>query len=175
MITAETSLPGVWLITPELVEDVRGFFARAWCEQEFAVAGLNGRWMQCSFSFSKKRGTLRGMHYQRAPHGEIKLVRCTMGALHDVVVDLRPQSPTFKKHVAVELSASNRKMLYIPEGCAHGFQTLQDDTEVLYHMSEPYAPGHAAGVRWNDPAFGIVWPDGNPTLSERDRTFPDFA
>lgn len=175
MIFAETALAGVWLVTPELVEDMRGFFARAWCEQEFAAAGLHGRWVQFSFSFNKTRGTLRGLHYQRAPHQEIKLVRCTMGSLHDVVVDLRPQSPTFRQHVAVQLSAENRKMLYIPEGCAHGFQTLQDDTEMLYHMSEPYAPNHGAGVRWNDPAFGIAWPDGNPILAERDRNFPDFV
>lgn len=175
MVFAETALPGVWLVTPELVEDVRGSFARVWCERELAAAGLNGRWVQCSISFNKKRGTLRGLHYQRAPHQETKLVRCTMGALLDVVVDLRPQSPTFKKHVTVELSAGNRKMIYIPEGCAHGFQTLQDDTEVLYHMSEFYAPDHGAGVRWNDPAFGIVWPDENPILSERDRNFPDFG
>lgn len=175
MVFVETALPGVWLVTPDLVEDVRGFFARAWCEREFAAAGLNERWVQCSISFNKKRGTLRGLHYQRAPHQETKLVRCTMGALHDVVVDLRPQSPTFKKHVTVELSAGNRKALYIPGGCAHGFQTLQDDTEVLYHMSEFHAPDHAAGVRWNDPAFAIAWPDGNPILSERDGSFSDFV
>jgi dTDP-4-dehydrorhamnose 3,5-epimerase len=175
MIFAETALPGVWVVTPELLEDVRGSFARAWCERDFAAAGLNGRWVQCSISFNKKRGTLRGLHYQRAPHEEIKLVRCTMGGLLDVIVDLRPQSPSFKKHVTVDLDAGNRKMVYIPKGCAHGFQTLQDDTEVLYHISEFYAPDHGAGVRWNDPAFGIVWPDARPILSERDRNFPDFG
>lgn len=174
MVLSEASLPGVWVVTPELQEDLRGFFARAWCERELAAAELNERWVQSSMSFNKKRGTLRGLHYQRDPYGEVKLVRCTMGAIYDVVVDLRPDSATFKKHVAVELSAWNRKTIYIPKGCAHGFQTLQDDTEVLYHMSEFHAPGHAAGVRWNDPAFGIAWPDENPILSERDRSFPDF-
>lgn len=175
MVFSETPLPGVWLVTPELQEDFRGFFARAWCEREFAAVGLVDRWVQSSISFNKKRGTLRGLHYQRAPHEEIKLVRCTMGAIHDVVVDLRRDSPGFRKHVAVELTADNRKTIYIPKGCAHGFQTLQDDTEVLYHMSEFHAPDHAAGVRWDDPAFGIAWPDRNPILSERDRSFPDFA
>lgn len=174
MVFSETPLPDVWLVTPELQEDFRGFFARTWCEHEFAEVGLVDRWVQSSISFNKKKGTLRGLHYQRAPHEETKLVRCTMGAIFDVVLDLRPQSPSFKKHVAVELTAGNRKMIVIPKGCAHGFQTLQDDTEVLYHMSEFHAPDHAAGVRWDDPAFGIVWPDGNPILSERDRSFPDF-
>jgi dTDP-4-dehydrorhamnose 3,5-epimerase len=174
MVFAETRLSDVWLITPELQEDVRGFFARTWCERDFAAAGLVAQWVQSSISFNKKRGTLRGLHYQRAPYEEAKLVRCTMGAVYDVVVDLRRDSPTFKQHVAVELTAGNRRTLYIPKGCAHGFQTLQDDTEVLYHMSEFYTPDHGAGVRWDDPAFGIVWPDGNPILSERDRRFPDF-
>ena len=115
------------------------------------------------------------MHYQRAPHQEAKLVRCTQGVIFDVIIDLRPQSPTFKQHVAVVLSGENRRMLYIPEGCAHGFQTLADDTEVLYHMSAFHAPDHAAGVRWDDPAFGIRWPDPNPIISDRDRAYPDFA
>lgn len=174
MILSGTPLPGVWLVTPELQEDFRGFFARTWCEREFAAAGVVDRWVQSSVSFNKKRGTLRGLHYQRAPYEEAKLVRCTMGAIYDVVVDLRPESPSFKKHMTVELTAENRKTIYIPKGCAHGFQTLQDDTEVLYHMSELYAPDHAAGVRWDDPAFAIAWPDRNPILAERDRRFPDF-
>jgi dTDP-4-dehydrorhamnose 3,5-epimerase len=174
MVFTEMSLPGVRVVIPELQEDLRGFFGRTWCEREFAAAGLHERWVQTNISFSKKKGTLRGLHYQRAPHQEAKLVRCTMGAIYDVVVDLRPDSPTFKKHLTMELSARNRKMIYVPQGCAQGFQSLQDDTEVLYYMSEFYAPDHAAGVRWNDAAFGIVWPDDNPILSERDRTMPDF-
>jgi dTDP-4-dehydrorhamnose 3,5-epimerase len=175
MVLAGTPMPGVWLVSPEPVEDVRGFFARTWCQREFAAAGLIDQWVQSSISFNKKRGTLRGLHYQRAPHEEAKLVRCTAGAIYDVVVDLRRDSPKFRTHMAVELTAQNRTAIYIPKGCAHGFQTLQEDTEVLYHMSEFHAPDHTAGVRWNDPVFGISWPDGNPILSERDRSFPDFA
>jgi dTDP-4-dehydrorhamnose 3,5-epimerase len=175
MIFTETALPGVWLVAPEPREDVRGCFARTWCEREFRGAGLTARWVQSSVSYNKTKGTLRGLHFQRAPHEEVKLVRCTRGALYDVVVDLRRGSPTFTKHVAVELTADNRLMLYIPEGCAHGFQTLEDGTEVLYDISAFYAPEHAAGVRWDDPAFGIAWPDRNPIIAERDRRFPDFA
>jgi len=175
MVFSETPLSDVWLVTPELQEDVRGFFARVWCERDFAAAGVMDRWVQSSISFNKKRGTLRGLHYQRPPHAEAKLVRCTMGAIYDVVVDLRRDSPSFQRHITVELTAGNRRMIYIPKGCAHGFQTLQDDTEVLYHMSEFYAPDHAAGVRWDDPVFSITWPDQNPILSERDRNFPDFV
>jgi len=174
MTFSESSLAGVWLVKPELREDVRGFFARTWCEREFAAVGLTERWVQSSISLTRKRGTLRGMHYQRPPYEEVKLVRCTAGAVLDVVLDLRPDSPTFKAHVAVELTAQNRWMIYIPKGCAHGFQTLQDDVEVLYDISQFYAPEHAAGVRWDDPAFGISWADPDPIMSERDRTFADF-
>jgi dTDP-4-dehydrorhamnose 3,5-epimerase len=175
MIFTRAALPGVWLVTPELREDVRGFFARTWCEREALAIGLTERWVQCSTSYTKSRGTLRGLHFQRAPHDEVKLVRCTAGAIFDVVVDLRPESPTFKRHVAVELSADNRFALYIPRGCAHGYQTLVDGVEVLYQISEFYAPDHADGVRWNDPAFAIAWPDPSPILSERDRSYPDFT
>jgi dTDP-4-dehydrorhamnose 3,5-epimerase len=175
MVFARTALPGVLIISPEIHEDHRGFFARLWCEREFAAHGVTDRWVQRSVSYNKTKGTLRGMHYQRAPHQEAKLVRCARGAIYDVILDLRPDSPGFKRHVAVELSASNRKTVYIPEGCAHGFQTLEDDVEVLYDISAFYAPEHAAGVRWDDPAFGISWPDPNPIMSERDRRFPDFA
>jgi dTDP-4-dehydrorhamnose 3,5-epimerase len=175
MIFTETSLPGLWLAAPEPREDVRGFFARTWCQREFDAAGLTARWVQSSVSYNKKKGTLRGLHFQRTPAEEIKLVRCAVGAVYDVVVDLRRDSPTFKKHLAVELSGSNRRMLYIPKGCAHGFQTLEDGSEVLYDISEFYAREHAAGVRWDDPAFGIVWPDRSPIIAERDRRFPDFA
>jgi dTDP-4-dehydrorhamnose 3,5-epimerase len=174
VIFTETSVPGTWLIAPEPAEDNRGFFARTWCAREFGARGLADRWAQCSISFNERRGTLRGLHYQRAPYEETKLVRCTMGSLYDVVVDLRPKSPTFKKHVAVELSASNRLMIYVPEGCAHGFETLEDATEVSYQISEFYTPDHAMGVRWDDPAFAIAWPRADPIVSDRDRSYPDF-
>jgi dTDP-4-dehydrorhamnose 3,5-epimerase len=156
-------------------EDERGFFARSWCEAEFREQGLNSRLVQCSVSFNLRRGTLRGMHYQRAPHAEAKLVRCTRGAVLDAMIDLRPESPTYKQWFAQELSAQNRLMLYIPEGCAHGFQTLEDETEVFYQLSAGYTPASERGVRWNDPAFGITWPvtDG-VIINERDRTYPDF-
>lgn len=175
MIFTETTLPGVWMVTPEPREDFRGFFARTWCQREFDAAGLPARWVQSSISYNKKKGTLRGLHFQRPPAEEIKLVRCAVGAIYDVVVDLRRDSPTFLKHVAAELTAENRRMLYIPRGCAHGFQTLEDGTEVLYDISEFHAPAHAAGVRWDDPAFGITWPDPNPIMVERDRRYPDFV
>jgi dTDP-4-dehydrorhamnose 3,5-epimerase len=174
VIFTETSIRGAWLIVPEPARDSRGFFARTWCSREFAARELADRWVQCSISFNERRGTLRGLHYQRAPFGETKLVRCTMGTLYDVVLDLRPTSATFKKHVAVELSASNRQMIYVPEGCAHGFQTLEDETEVFYQISEFYRPEQAAGVRWDDPAFGISWPHPDPIVSDRDRSYPDF-
>jgi len=174
MIFTETALKGVWRVTPQPTEDHRGFFARTWCEREFTAQGLPDRWAQCSISFNRWRGTLRGLHYQRPPHEETKLVRCTMGAIYDVVLDLRRDSPTFRKYVAVELSASNREMLYIPHGCAHGFQTLVNDTEIFYQISAVYAPDHAAGVRWDDPAVGIWWPCPDPIVSERDRSYPSF-
>jgi dTDP-4-dehydrorhamnose 3,5-epimerase len=174
VLFSETALPGVWIVAPEPKEDFRGFFARTWCEREFAAAGIHERWVQSSISFTKKKGTVRGMHYRRPPHAEAKLVRCTMGRIHDVVLDLRRAAPTFKRHIAIELSATNRVMVYIPPGLAHGFQTLADDTEVLYQMSEFYFPGPEAGVRWNDPAFGIAWPEADPILAERDRSYPDF-
>lgn len=175
MIFTETALKGAFLIEPERRADARGFFARTWCTQEAAAAGLNPHVVQCSISFNKRKGTLRGMHYQRPPYGEVKLVRCTMGAIHDVIIDLRPGSPSFKRHTAAVLTAENRKMLYIPEGFAHGFQTLADDSEVFYQMSQVYMPEHAAGVRWNDPAFGIQWPQDDRIIIERDRTYPDFV
>jgi dTDP-4-dehydrorhamnose 3,5-epimerase len=175
MIFAQEAVAGVWLVTPELREDSRGFFARTWCEREAHALGLTERWVQSSLSYTTKKGTLRGLHFQHAPHQEVKLVRCTAGAIFDVIVDLRRDSPTFKKHVAVELNAVNRLAVYIPHGCAHGYQTLVDGVEVLYQMSEFYAPEASAGVRWDDPAFGISWPDPNPIISERDRNYPDFV
>lgn len=170
----ETILKGAFVIEPERIADERGFFARTFCRKEFEAHQLNPDLAQCSISFNRRRGTLRGMHFQVAPHGEAKLVRCTHGAIHDVILDLRPQSPTFTRWVAVDLSAENRLMLYIPEGLAHGFQTLQDETEVFYQISEFYSPEHARGVRWNDPAFQIRWPIETSIISARDQSYGDF-
>jgi len=175
VIFTETALKGAFLIDPERVEDERGVFSRTWCQREFEAHGLNFMVVQCNLSYNKKKGTLRGMHYQAAPCEEAKLVRCTMGAIYDAIIDLRPTSPTFTQHVAVVLTAHNRRMLYIPEGFAHGFQTLEDHTEVFYQMSEFYAPEHAKGVRWNDPTFGIPWPADDRIISERDQNYPDFT
>jgi len=136
---------------------------------------LNPRVVQCNVSFNRFKGTLRGMHFQTAPYEEAKLVRCTRGAIYDAIIDLRRESPTFKQYFGVVLSANNGKMLYVPEGFAHGFQTLEDDTEIFYQMSQFHAPGHAGGVRWNDPAFGIKWPDDERTILDRDRSYPDFS
>jgi dTDP-4-dehydrorhamnose 3,5-epimerase len=170
----ETELQGAFIIDPERLEDERGFFARTWCQREAEAYGLQPKWLQCNISFNKKKGTMRGMHYQVAPFEEAKLIRCTMGAIHDVIIDLRPDAPTFKQWVAVELSAENRRMLYIPEGFAHGFLTLEDNSEIFYQMSEFYAPVYARGVRWNDPAFGIQWLIDVRVISDRDRNYPDF-
>jgi len=174
MIFSEATIPGVYVIDPERLEDERGFFARTWCQREFKAHGLNTELAQCNISYNRRKGTLRGMHYQSAPHAETRLVRCTSGAVYDVIVDLRPQSTTFRCWFPIELTAENRRMLYIPEGLAHGFLTLRDDTEVFYQMSEFYTPEFARGVRWNDPAFGIEWPDKIQVMAERDRLYPDF-
>ena len=174
MIFTGTNLKGAYVIAPELLSDDRGFFARTFCSREFTQHGLNPTVSQCNVSFNKKKGTLRGMHYQAAPCEEAKLVRCTAGAIYDVIIDLRPNSATFKKWISVELNAENRKMLYIPEGLAHGFLTLTDDTEVFYQMSEFYSPEHARGVRWDDPSFNIQWPLDISVMAEKDRQFPDF-
>ena len=171
---AETRLPGVFVVEPERLEDERGFFARTWCRNEFEARGLNGRLVQCSISYNAERGTLRGMHHQAAPHAEAKLVRCTMGAIYDVIIDLRPGSPTYKQWLAVTLTARNRTMLYVPEGCSHGFLTLADHTEVFYQMSAFYAPQSAVGIRWNDPTFNIAWPEAVTRISDRDRQLADF-
>ena len=175
MIFQPLEVSGAFLIEPEPIPDERGFFARLWCQRELEERGLVGRIAQCSQSFNTRRGTLRGLHYQLAPHAEVKVVRCTRGAIYDVILDLRPASPTFKKHSAVTLTAENRRMAYVPEGCAHGFQTLEDGTEVFYLISEFFQPDHARGVRWNDPAFGIPWPPGDKILNDRDRGYPDFS
>ena len=174
MIFRETPLKGAFIIEPERIEDERGFFARSFCHREFEVHGLNPRVVQCNISFNKRRGTLRGMHYQAAPHEETKLVRCTQGAIYDVIIDLRKASPTFKEWATVELSRENGLMLFIPEGVAHGFQTLEDDTEVFYQMSAPYHPGSARGLRFDDPAFELVWPLPVILVSDKDRSYPNF-
>ena len=169
----ETKLKGAYVIEVEPIADERGFFARSWCQKEFAEHGLNPNLVQCNISFNLKKGTLRGMHYQAKPHEEVKLVRCTMGAVYDVIIDLRSESPTFKQWVGVELTADNRKMLYIPEGMAHGFQTLVDNTEVFYQMSEFYHSESATGLRWDDPEFKIEWLiKQDLVISEKDKFYP---
>jgi len=175
MIFTETPLAGAFVIEPELIEDARGFFARTWCAREFAARGLVTHIVQCSTSFNKKKGTLRGMHYQAAPFAETKIVRCISGSMYDVIIDLRPSSSTYTRHSGVVLTAENRKMVYVPVGFAHGFQTLEDNTEVLYQISEVYSSAHARGVRWDDPAFGIRWPSDERTIVDRDRAYPDFS
>lgn len=154
--------------------DDRGFFARTWCEKELVAYGLNPRLVQCSISFNTHKGTLRGMHYQVPPFAEVKVVRCTRGTVYDVVVDLRPNSPTYRDWTALVLNSTNRRMMYIPEGCAHGFLTLEDQTEVFYQMSEFYDPESARGIRWNDPVFGINWPEKVEVISQRDNAYPNF-
>jgi dTDP-4-dehydrorhamnose 3,5-epimerase len=171
----ETSLPGAYVLELERLEDERGFFARTWCRDEFAARGLESEMAQCSLSSNRRRGTLRGMHYQAAPHQEAKVVRCIRGAIYDVIVDLRRHSPTWRRWASVELTADNRRALYVPKDFAHGFQTLTDDAEVYYEISTPYAPGSGRGVRWNDPVLAIEWPVADPILSERDRSYPDLT
>jgi dTDP-4-dehydrorhamnose 3,5-epimerase len=174
MTFRETAIEGVWVVEPELYEDERGFFARTWDTEEFDRRGLTGRLVQCSISFNRRRGTLRGMHYQAAPHEEAKLVRCTSGSIFDVAVDLRAESPTYCRWFGTELSAENRLALYVPEGCAHGFLTLTDGAEVAYQISEFHSPDAARGLRWNDPAIEIEWPGEVVVVNERDRSYPDL-
>jgi len=171
----ETELKGAFVIEPERYADDRGFFARSWCQKEFEQHGLVSRIVQANISYNKKKGTLRGMHYQAVPYQETKLVRCSRGAIIDVIIDVRPESATFRKWIGVELTANNYKMLYVPEGFAHGFQTLEDDTEVLYQVSQFYTPDAERGARWNDPAFQIKWPEPVATTSEKDANWPDFS
>lgn len=176
MIFTETPLPGAFLIDLEPIEDERGSFSRIFCEREFAAAGLVERFPQWSVSRNRRKGTLRGMHFQDSPNAEIKLVRCTAGAICDVIVDLRRASPTYCRWFAADLSAANGRALYIPEGLAHGFQTLTDEAEVSYHISAFHVPGVGRGVRWDDPAFAIDWPQASErVISERDRSYPDFV
>lgn len=170
-----TSLKGAFIIEPERHDDRRGHFARVWCRREWEEHGLDPRLVQCSESFNRKKGTLRGMHYQAAPHAETKLVRALTGSIFDVVIDLRPHSPMFLRHLTMILTARNRRMLYVPAGCAHGFQTLEDNTFVSYQMSEFYCPECSRGVRWNDPVFGVSWPEDERTMIERDRDYPDYS
>jgi dTDP-4-dehydrorhamnose 3,5-epimerase len=174
MIFTETKLKGAFLIELEKFEDSRGFFALSWSPEEFARRSLDSELAECNVSRNNRKGTLRGMHYQAHPHGQTKLVRCTMGAIYDVVIDLRASSPSFKQWVGVELSANNHRMIYIPKGFAHGFQTLEDNSEVFYQMSYRYVPDSGRAVRWNDPAFDIYWPPGDRIIIERDREYPDF-
>jgi dTDP-4-dehydrorhamnose 3,5-epimerase len=174
MIFTETKLRGAFIIELQRFEDIRGFFARSWSERDFAEHGIKTRLAEANISFSKSKGTLRGMHFQTAPHAQAKLVRCTMGAIYDVIIDLRPDSETFAQWIAVELTAANHLMLYVPEGFAHGFQTLEDNTEVFYQVSDIYAPQYAGGVRWNDAAFGIKWPEDELIMIPRDQQYPDF-
>jgi dTDP-4-dehydrorhamnose 3,5-epimerase len=173
MIFHNTSLEGVYQIELEKISDERGYFARSWCQNEFRALRLDTRLVQCNTSFNKQKGTLRGLHYQLPPYAETKLVRCTRGAIYDVVLDLRPDSATFLKWTAVTLTPEQGNMLYIPKGCAHGFQSLLDDSDVFYQMSEFYAPEYARGVRWNDPLFGIDWPEPVSTISSKDLAYPD--
>jgi dTDP-4-dehydrorhamnose 3,5-epimerase len=175
MIFRETPLAGAWVLEPERFADERGFFARTWCRRDFAERGLDPEIAQCSISFNHHRGTLRGLHFQAAPYAEVKLVRVSRGAIWDVIVDLRPGSPTLRKHFALVLSAENGHQLYIPKGMAHGFLTLADDTEVSYQISEFYAPESSCGYRWDDPAFGIPWPEPVTVISEKDRNLPLFV
>lgn len=171
----ETSVLGARLIDLKRIEDDRGFFARSWCARELKAHGLSAELAQANVGFSIAKGTLRGMHFQRQPESEVKLVRCTMGAVYDVVVDLRPDSPTHKCWAAYELTAKNRRQLYVPEGCAHGYQTLVDNTEIIYLTSRFYAPEQATGVRYDDPAFGIHWPLEVTSISEADRGWLDYV
>jgi dTDP-4-dehydrorhamnose 3,5-epimerase len=170
-----TPLAGLVVVEIEPREDDRGMFARTFCADEFAAHGLHASWPQCNVSWNAKRATIRGMHFQKAPHEEPKLVRCTRGRIFDVAIDLRPRSPTFKRWFGVELSAEKRSALHIPGGFAHGFQALVDDVEVFYQMGERYRPELASGVRWNDPAFAIAWPLPDPILSSKDAGYPDFV
>lgn len=171
----ETILKGAYVITPDIIEDERGFFARTFCRREFAEMDLNSDFVQSNISYNKKKGTLRGMHYQICPHAEVKLIRCTAGAIYDVIVDLRPESPTFRQWISAELTARNHCLLYVPEGFAHGYQTLLPDTEVSYQVSEFYDPQRERGVRWDDPAVGIKWPLPVTSISTKDQNHKIFT
>lgn len=174
MRITETHISGAWIIDAERVDDERGFYALAWARDAFEAYGLNATLAQCNFSYNHRKGTVRGMHWQAAPHAETKLVRCICGGIHDVVVDVREGSPTYRQWIGVDLTAENHRALYIPEGCAHGFQTLEDATEVFYMITDYYAPAAARGMRWNDPAINVIWPLDVSVISERDAQYPAF-
>ncbi len=174
MIFTETKIKNAFVITLEKIEDFRGFFARAWCQNEFIKHGLNPNFVQCNIAFTKKKGTIRGMHYQAQPHTEAKLIRCIRGRVYDVMVDLRAESETYKQSFAIELSENEYKKIYIPEGCAHGYQSLTDNTELFYTVSQFYTPEAERGIRWDDPQFNINWPIGNPLLSEKDKNWKNY-
>lgn len=171
----ETNLKGAFIVGIEKLNDDRGFFARSWCQREFEDLGLTSRVLQANVSYNRQKGTLRGMHYQIAPYQECKLVRCTSGAIYDVIIDLRPDSPTYKQWTGVELTADNYAMLFVPEDFAHGFQTLTDTTEITYQVSQFYTPGSEKGIRFDDPTFDIQWPQEVTIISDKDRTWPDFV
>jgi dTDP-4-dehydrorhamnose 3,5-epimerase len=176
MRITETKLKGSYIIEPERFHDERGFFARVYSERDFAALGVSTHFIECNLSFNRKKGSLRGMHYQAAPHGQAKLVRCTRGAIFDVAIDLRPESPTFKQWVGMELTDENRLLFFLPKDFAHGYLTLEDDTEVSYQVTSEYVPESSRGFRWNDPTFGVQWPDvGELVINARDRTYPPFA
>lgn len=175
MIFIETELKDAYIIDIERREDPRGFFARTWCQQEFSAHNLTTMIAQANMSYNRQKGTLRGMHYQRPPYAETKLVRCTRGAIYDVIIDLRPDSPSYKRWIGVELTADNRRALFVPEGFAHGFQTLEDHSDVMYQVSQFYTPGAEGGIRYDDPAFGIEWPIEVAVISEKDAGWTDFT
>lgn len=175
MIFKKTKLRGAFIIEIKPINDERGFFARSWCQKEFEEYGLESAMVQANMSYSKVRGTLRGLHYQVSPHEEAKLIRCTHGAIYDVIIDLRADSPTYKESIGVELSAKNHKMLYVPEGFAHGYLTLEDDVEASYQVSQFYTPGAEKGIRWDDPEFGIQWPIPIKAISEKDKQHRNFS
>jgi len=175
MVFKETRLQGAFIIELEKMVDDRGFFSRAWCQKEFEANGLNPNVVQCNLSFNTSKGTLRGMHYQIAPHEEAKIVRCIRGKVYDVIIDLRPKSPTYLQWIGVELSAENRKMLYVPENFAHGYLTLADNTELFYQVSHFYFPESESGIRWNDRTVNIKWPRTNGLIiTDKDKNWPDF-
>lgn len=176
MIFKETDLKGAYVVELETNVDERGYFARAWCKKEFSQLGLDTNIVQCNLSYNNKKGTLRGMHYQSEPYGETKFVRCVKGALYDVIIDIRKESKTYGKWIGVELSEKNGRALYIPAGFAHGFQTLEDDTLMIYQVSEFYTPGYEKGIRWDDSFFNIKWPqEEHRIISEKDRNWKDFS
>lgn len=175
MIFTETKLKGAFILDVKKLEDERGFFGRSWCQREMEEHGLNANVVQANVSYNHKKGTLRGMHYQLSPYEETKLVRCTRGAIYDVIIDLRPESPTYKQWIGVELTADNYRMLFVPERFGHGFITLEDNTDVTYQVTQFYTPGAERGIRWNDPAFNIEWPIEPVIISEKDKVHPDYT